>query len=325
MDDFELTAYNPSLKHEWDSFVDSSKNGTFLFRRDYMDYHADRFPDHSLIVTRKGNIYALLPASPLGDSIYSHPGLTYGGLILNRKATAARCIAVMSAVCALFASQGYRTLHYRPVPHIYHRMAAEEDLYALFSLGAVLERRMAASVVCQTDRAIFHANRRKGIRKAAAAGISISESDDFASFWKILEENLHSRYNAVPVHSLLEISRLASCFPNNIRLFTAHKDSSIVAGTVIYLSGDVAHTQYISANPEGKATGALDLLFKTLLDDVFIGCRYFDFGTSNLKADSILNESLIRQKEGFGGRTICYDSYKIDISGLISTKNTDYT
>ena len=37
------------MAREWDAFVGASKNGTFLLTRPYMDYHADRFTDHSLI------------------------------------------------------------------------------------------------------------------------------------------------------------------------------------------------------------------------------------------------------------------------------------
>ena len=43
----KVIKYTRPLKEEWDAFVDVSKNGTFMLIRDYMDYHADRFIDHS--------------------------------------------------------------------------------------------------------------------------------------------------------------------------------------------------------------------------------------------------------------------------------------
>ena len=60
---FEIIRYTPDRKDEWDRFVAKSKNGTFLFFRDYMDYHADRFRDHSLMFYLDDNLYALMPAN----------------------------------------------------------------------------------------------------------------------------------------------------------------------------------------------------------------------------------------------------------------------
>ena len=36
-----MTRYTPALKAEWNAAVEASRNGTFLFRRDYLEYHAD--------------------------------------------------------------------------------------------------------------------------------------------------------------------------------------------------------------------------------------------------------------------------------------------
>ena len=46
---FEIVRYTAEKADEWNAFVAESKNGTFLFNRGYMDYHADRFVDHSLM------------------------------------------------------------------------------------------------------------------------------------------------------------------------------------------------------------------------------------------------------------------------------------
>ena len=85
---FEVRQYTKEQEFEWDDFVQESKQGTFLFNRSYMDYHADRFLDCSLMIYREGRLYALLPANRVGATICSHQGLTYGGLITNATATA---------------------------------------------------------------------------------------------------------------------------------------------------------------------------------------------------------------------------------------------
>src|SRR2546422_7305996 len=74
--------YADSKKEAWDNFVLGSKNGTFLFLRDYMDYHRDRFVDHSLVVSLDdGTPLSLLPANRVADTLVSHGGLTYGGVV----------------------------------------------------------------------------------------------------------------------------------------------------------------------------------------------------------------------------------------------------
>ena len=79
-----IVRYTADKKAEWDSFVRESKNGTFLFMRDYMEYHADRFDDYSLMYYKGDKLLSLLPANRKGETLWSHQGLTYGGLVLNK-------------------------------------------------------------------------------------------------------------------------------------------------------------------------------------------------------------------------------------------------
>ena len=68
--------YTPERKTDWDAFVRRAKNGLFLFFRDYMDYHADRFMDGSLMFYEGDQLLALLPASLQDGVLSSHGGLT---------------------------------------------------------------------------------------------------------------------------------------------------------------------------------------------------------------------------------------------------------
>ena len=40
---FSIKTYNDSYKVDWNNFVDISKNSTFLFKREFMDYHAGKY------------------------------------------------------------------------------------------------------------------------------------------------------------------------------------------------------------------------------------------------------------------------------------------
>jgi len=307
--------YDATHADEWNDFVAVSKNGTFLLDRRYMDYHADRFTDCSLLFYKKGELIAALPANwDEGERLVcSHGGLTYGGLMLSPHITAVEALEVFSCAMDYFQKTlGATRWLYKPMPYIYHRQPAEEDLYALFRLGAVLHSRAISSVVDLKERLPMRELRRRGVKKALAAGITCSESDDLAAFWPILTDVLQSRHGKAPVHTLAEMQLLHERFPEHIRLFLASRADGVpLAGTVVYETERVAHAQYIAASSEGKALGALDALFNELINERFADKAYFDFGISTEQGGTWLNEGLQFQKEGFGARAVVYDSYEI--------------
>lgn len=314
---FEIKQYSADCKDEWNSFVGYSKNGTFLIDRNYMDYHSDRFEDCSLMIYNNAELYALLPANISGSTLFSHQGLTYGGLITGSNATAAATVTLFTELNRYLAAKGIRKVIYRAIPWIYHSYPAEEDLYAIFrTCGISLLARDISTTITLTTPLKWKKLRTRGMKKAVRNGVIISESHDFGEFWQVLDENLSRKFGVHPVHSLSEITALAANFPHNIKLLTACKDGKVLAGTVVYLTSHTAHTQYISASPEGKAIGALDLMFHHLTADMTDkGYRFLDFGKSTEDCGRFLNESLIYQKEGFGGRGVCYDTYQWETDG----------
>lgn len=295
----------------WNAFVAGSKNGTFLIDRRYMDYHADRFPDRSLVVRGEdGGILALLPATVRGESLVSHAGLTYGGLITGRAMTAGTMLAVFDGLRAHLRQEGFRSLRYKAVPHIYHALPAEEDLYALFRHGAALVR-MDVSTTIDLAAAVPWSNlRRRGLAKAVKAGVTVAESVDHAGFVAMLAARLEERHGARPTHSAQELALLAARFPDRIRLFGAFHGGAMTGGVVVYDCGRTVHTQYMATTAEGRALGALDLIIRHLLD-LFHDRRFFDFGISTEEEGRRLNEGLARQKEMFGGRTTAYATYDL--------------
>jgi len=308
--------YAPDRKAEWDAFVGSAKNATFLFHRDYMDYHAQRFIDHSLIIEHDGTPIALLPAHEGEGVLRSHGGLTYGGLIIGDAMTTALMLAVFEALMSYAREAGFEVLRYTTVPTIYHRRPAEEDRYALFRIGAKLVRCDVLSVVSPAAGASRQTRRRRAAAKAVKAGIMIVEDNDFPAFWPVLEAVLSERHDTAPVHTLAEIELLHGRFPDHIRLFNARDGSGeILAGAVIYESVQVAHVQYMATSAAGRGNGALDLVLSHLLDQVFVTKRWFDFGISNEAEGRTLNEGLIEFKEGFGGRAVVHDFYQLDLAG----------
>ena len=308
---FEVRRYTNSHTEEWNRFVAQSKNGTFLFDRRFMDYHADRFDDCSLMIYRQGALYAMLPANIKGDTLYSHGGLTYGGLIMSDRCSAKGVQDVFIAINDFLRSISVQKVVYKAVPWIYHQQPAEEDLFALTSIcEARLIIRDISSVIIGDRRMPFTESRCSGIRKARRKGLDVRESMDFATFWQILNDNLTSKYGVRPVHSAAELELLHGRFPKQIKLYMVFDGETPLGGTVLFLTPQVLHTQYISATPDGKACGAIDLLFDHLVHQVYSDYRYIDFGKSTSSDSADLNEQLIFQKEGFGARAVCYDTYE---------------
>ena len=306
--------YNPSCRDRWDQFVAESRNGTFLFLRHYMEYHQDRFEDCSLVIyDERDRLAALLPANRSGPTLASHGGLTYGGVVFDASMSVVRMAEVFDALLKHLRRESFTLLQYRAVPHIYHRVPSEEDLYVLARNGARLVHRAILSVIGSSHPLPPQTRRARGARKARAAGLACRESDDLAGYWALLTEVLWQTYRATPVHSLEEIVLLRRRFPDRIRLFGCYRGEEVVAGVVVFESSRVARAQYIAASEEGKRLGALDLLFRHLLHEVFAAKAYFDLGTSESSDGRDLNRGVLEFKESLGARTVAQDTYELTI------------
>lgn len=297
----------------WDAFLAQSRNGAFFFKRSYMDYHADRFQDASLIVKKQGEVVAIMPANRDGDTIVSHGGLTFGGLVMSPRLGAVDVKALFERLCDYWAQRGIKKFIYKPIPHIYHKIPSEDDLYALYQLGAKTIRMDLSTTVMQSSRLRLSKGRKHALSKARKAGITIRKSQDYASCWKILSDNLSTRFDVAPTHSLAEIQLLASrC--QEISLYLAYLNAQPIAGVVMFDFGQVAHTQYIAPSQLARETGAVDLLIETLISDVYAERTYFNFGTSTTQGGQYLNEGLCAQKEMFGGRSTIVQWLEMDLA-----------
>lgn len=316
----QLRRYTPADKADWDKFIAASRNGTFLFRRDFMDYHSDRFTDHSLIITDEKGWVAVLPAN-MTSSYHSHQGLTYGGFILAPRVGAGTVMALFDMVKVYLKREGFAEWHYKQIPYIYHRQPAEDDEYALWRIGAKLEVcNLATAIDLRSDLTpALEERRRRGQRRAMKLGYTVrplTNPAELPSFWPIIEDNLRSCHNTAPVHTAQEMQLLMSRFPENIKCWVVETSDNIPSGIfVVFEDGPVAHSQYPHATAEGKQNGVMDLLILHVIDHYrqLQSIRYFDFGISNEQGGRFLNEGLQAQKEGFGARGVTYRQWCITI------------
>lgn len=304
--------YTSSDRKDWNNFIEKAKNSTFLFNRDYVDYHQDRFRDHSLLIYSGNELSALLIASESGDRIESHGGLTYGGLILEVNVRLERVLQFFHHAVKYYHSNGFRTIVYKCLPSYLANYPSNEDLYALFLLNATLIRRETSMVLCQTKPVEMQRRVSKSSKIYRSGDYDITASDDPARFWNdVLTPNLGQRHGAEPVHSVPEMKLLMDRFPGNIRLFEVY-DNELVAGAVVYVMPHAAHLQYISSNVAGREGEASGVLIHYLIKDVYPDKEYFSFGTSNSEAGRQLNKGLASWKEGFGARTFVHDFYEVE-------------
>ena len=306
--------YRPEDRETWNALVRTARVPHFLFEREYMEYHADRFADASLVVERDGRVVALLPASRDGDVATSHGGLTFGGLLTGDALTADRTIEALDAALEALRAGGVRRLVYKAPPHIYHRVPAEEDLYSLTRAGATLVRRDLSAALAPGYRPDPHPTRGRNARAARAAGLAVAEERAFEEFMDVVRGNLAERHDVEPTHTTEEMRLLADRFPEQIRLFTVRGDGgAIVAGVVVYETPVVAHAQYIAATDDGRRLYAQDLLFCELVEERYAGKRWFDFGISTTEQGRVLNQGLMRYKQNFGARAVVHDHYALEL------------
>ncbi len=308
-----IRRYAPRDAEEWNTFVQASGNGTFLHDRKFMDYHADRFEDHSLIVEANDRMLALLPANRVGSVLQSHGGLTYGGFIHGPSMSAELMVETVKALRRTLCAGGFEKLHYKAIPHIFHTYPAEQDVYALVQHGARLTRCDLSSAIAIGGALKFSKSKRQGVSRARKAGLEVVKSENLAGFWSILTARLTDAHDAAPTHNLDEIELLRDRFPNNISLHVACLGRVLQAGMIVFDCGDTIHVQYMASTEDGRRNAALDLIVSHLLEHVYPDRRWFNFGISTTDGGSTLNIGLSRQKEMFGARSILFTQYEWDL------------
>ena len=311
---YKIERCTDSLSKAWDDFVERSKNGTFMLTRKFIAYHGDRFTDASLLVYKNEKLIAVFPANSDGHTIYSHQGLSYGGLVLPKQIKLSDALAAFAVLLKYYADKGFLNLIIKQTPALYHLQPSEEIQYALFVIQAKLYRRDAA--ICLRPSSFKpNENRKRKIKSANSYDFQIHETDNMEPFWnEVLIPNLQISHGGTPVHSLKEIQFLKDTFPDHIKQYDIYEGDKILGGTTLFNTRKTSLAQYISATPYGKSTDALSALFAHIIQKKSSEFDYFSFGHSNEDNGRVLNHTLSYWKESFGGSALTHDFYKINIT-----------
>jgi len=315
MEKFIIKKYDQKDYSVWNDFVAQAKNATFLFHRDFMEYHKDRFEDFSLLVFEDKKLLAILPANKKENAVYSHQGLTYGGLVYLSKLKAEKVESILDEVLLFFKENKVDTFYYKPILDFYFSEGNKEIDFFLLKRGAVLERKEMNLAIDLKVPLKISKSKMKHFRRIENLDLDIFEEETFDPFWeKILEPRLTEKFNAKPVHSKEEISLLKSKFPKNIRQYSAYRNDEIIAGITIFETKNVVKSQYGSTSKTGEEFRALDFLFINLIHKYKRkGKHFFDMGIVDDGNESGYNSGLLKQKEELGCTVYNQDFYKIAI------------
>jgi len=311
---YTVRPYEPRDFEAWNAFIGKAKNATFLFHRDFMEYHKDRFQDFSLIVEEDQKWVAALPANRVGDALYSHQGLTYGGLVYEGKLNADEVEVVFTDLIQFLKENEIQNLFYKPIIAIYGKQSSLEMDYFLFRKKAALYRKDLNLAIDFASDFRISKSKMKHFRRISESEIEMRKETSLASFWdKVLVPRLQEKHNTNPVHTKEEIQSLAEKFPENIIQYNAYLEDEIVAGITLFHFGNVVKSQYGATTSQGEKLRALDFLFINLITEFKDKVSYFDMGTVTESNDKGYNPGLMKQKEELGCSVYNQDFYSLAI------------
>jgi hypothetical protein len=296
----------------WNNFVGTAKNATFLFHRDFMEYHSDRFQDFSLLVFEEDKLVSIIPANCTEDKVYSHSGLTYGGFVLGKAVGENDFRMIYTAVVDFLKTEKKKQLVIKEMLSFYHQTETTNFADFFIEKGAeIINKKMNLAIDFKSDYTISK-SKKKHYKRLQSESLVVKKEENFETFWaKVLTPLLNEKYNTKPLHSLSEITFLQQKFSHNIEQYSLYCDEEILAGITIFKTQNVVKSQYGATTEKGKKHRALDYLFIHLIEKFGKSFDYFDMGTIDNNSDLGYNEGLFNQKKELGCDLYYQNTYQI--------------
>jgi hypothetical protein len=284
---------------EWNAFVKQSVNGSFLLERDFMDYHQERFEDHSLMMFIEGQLMCCIPAHVKEGVFYSHRGLSYAGLIISAAAVK-NLDKIVDALLEYVKGLAFAKAELQ-LPPISYQFLNKEIAAVLEHKGFISNRKSHNQSVALDQEIQVSPKKSIGYRNGKFEGLRMETTNDFRSFWEeVLIPQLAERYHSKPVHSLAEIELLAARFPENIIQYNVYREDALLAGITFFIKGNIVKSQYTASSPDGLKTDAVAYIYMEAMKEFKEkGCSLMDYGPVNEK-DGSVNKGLQRFKKQLG-------------------------
>lgn len=298
MKNYIVKRYNSEYFTLWNDFVSTAKNATFLFYRDYMEYHSDRFEDYSLLVFDDEKLVSIIPANRIENSIFSHQGLTYGGFVFDDNLNIIEMNTIISKVVIYLKENRFGEFLIKEMVSIYAAQYFNEIRLMLLEKEAKLSAAKMNLAIDFKSEFKISKSKLKHYRRLQSIGLEIREEDSLDNFWdKVLIPRLAQRFSSKPVHTLEEITFLKRKFPDNIFQYNVYLENEILAGITIFKTDKVIKSQYGAITKSGEKFRALDFLYINLINKFKTQYAYFDMGTVDDDSELGYNIGLLNQKK----------------------------
>ncbi|MFH1181013.1 MAG: GNAT family N-acetyltransferase [bacterium] len=315
MENLKAVKYNKYWQKKWDEFVASSCNGTIFHCQKFLSYHSsEKFKDFSLLLSESGQIKSVFPAAAKEIEgkryFFSHPGSSYGGLVVNENISIAEAFEYLKIVIDFAKKNSFDGIIIRHSERIFQKSPAEVLDFAMTWLGfGYYARELSSSV----DLARFNFNKkaRNAVRKAEKLGLTGSLSQDYDGFFKLLCDNLAKKHNSLPTHSLEEMKKIKNLFPEDVFLMSVFLKEKMIAGIWFFRCNEVGlHTFYIAQDYDFQEYRPLNLAAQELIRwAIEKKLRYLNFGISTEEKGKVINWNLFKFKESFGAFGTRRDAY----------------
>lgn len=312
----EIVKYEERYQAAWDQLAEHrSVNGTFLHTRKFLNYHpSGRFRDASLMVMQGNNLVAVIPACDTLDEgkrcFFSHPGSTYGGIVVEEKKYNLTTLSeLVPLLDDYLKGEGYESVLLRCTPSLFSKRPVDLLDYFLFQHGYGQFDEVSCYV--DLDRApedltqLLSSSRRRDYRYSLQHGLELRHLDtdhQIRAFHQILSRNLE-KFHTVPVHTAEELLEFRHHrLPDVCDFYGVYYQEKLVAGTMLFSFGkQVLHTQYLAQDPDCGRLYLMNFLnFQLIQLAREKGYSKFSFGISTEDRGKVLNKGLALFKEGFG-------------------------
>ena len=314
-----IEKYNHKMLNIWDDFIYHSNNGTIFHTRKFLGYHIERcFTDFSLMFYFRNKLVCVLPAAVTQKDLFSHPGASFGGLIIKEKTSFQVSQKIIKSLID-YCKQKFNSIIIINTPSIYNNVFDESLNYLLLLNNFKYHENYISHFVkinkCSNVSSLLNKRKKRYVEGLIKnKQFLISPSSNLEEFYKILLESKLS-FGIKPTHSLAELKKLINVFPQHIKLFLS-KDGDIVVGgvLVVYTSPKTCLVFYNAIKNKYKKSqlAALQLYFcmqQAQRDNISI----VDFGVSHepqKKNPLSPKASLIQFKEQFGAHGVSRNIYK---------------
>ena len=317
-----INRYEKKQLDEWDQFVNASNNGTMFQKQRFINYHIDRkFVDNSLIIKNNNNIVAVLPAAIKNNILYSHPGSSYGGLVLAKKTEFSIINNIIQELDNYCKNKKLKSIFLINSPSIYHKEVDDSLDYLLqWNLFRKKEIYISHAVNINETVSVLDLLKKRKRRYLnnddELNALEFKELNEFDSFYDILLKS-KEKFKTKPTHSLEELYQLKKIFPEQIKLLLTMKKDRVVGGSLMFFANKKISLIFYNTILEELRNSQISMLqlYKCMEISKQLGYQMVDFGVSHTPEanDPMAPKlSLIHFKEQFNAKGVLRIAYQKD-------------